>query len=80
MFKELQCNKDKSFNNLKRKLKWYEKNELKGIVLLFLMLTTIKWLLLLRNAFCISWVACAFQMNRLYMFLLSAELRDTLAG
>lgn len=61
-------------------MKWYEKNELNGPVLFFLMLTTTKWFLLLRNAVCVSWVACTFQLNHLYMLLLLAELRDTISS
>jgi hypothetical protein len=59
VFKELQDNKDKSFNNLERKLNWYGKSELiNGTVLLFLMLPTIEWLPLLRNVLSIFGVAC----------------------
>lgn len=62
--KELQDNKDKSFNNLKRKLKWFEKkNELNGLMQLFSMLPTTngKWFPFLKNVFSISWVACTFK-------------------
>ena len=70
VFKELWDNKDKSFNNLERKLNWYGKSELiNGTALLFLMLPTMEWLLLLRNVFSIFWVACLLCKWIIYVFV-----------